>query len=131
MDVKLVQFAGSVLAVLLLVLVAWRLRLGGEPRIADETEARELADHALCGFDAVEVALDLAGRGALLRDADGRMVLLAPHGNRFVGRLLDASARARTDEGQLVVTTGERRLAPVTLELANAAAWCGAIEGLS
>lgn len=130
MDAGLVQFAGSVLAVLLLVIVAWRLRLGGDPRIADEADARELADNALCGFDAVDVALDCAGRGALLRDAEGRIILLAPHGNRFVGRLLDAGARARIDGERLVITAGERRLAPAALELADAAAWCREIEAL-
>lgn len=127
---ELLQFAGSLGAVLLLVFIAWRLRLGGEPRIADEAEARELADNALCGFEAETVALDRAGRGALLRDRAGRVVLLAPHGNRFVGRVLDPQAHARVDGERLVIATGERRLAQVTLELADAAAWCGAIEAL-
>jgi hypothetical protein len=124
------QFAGSLAAVAFLVLLAWRLRLGGEPEIAGETEARELADNALCGFQATEIALDRAGRGALLRDAAGRIVLLAPHGNRFVGRLLDARASARLRDDRLEVTTGERRFAAAVLDIANAAAWCRAIDAL-
>ena len=128
---ELLQFTGSVGAVLLLVFLAWRLRLGGEPRIADEAEARELADNVQCGFEAETVALDQAGRGALLRDRAGRIVLLAPHGNRFAGRLLDAHATARVDGERLIVSTGERRLAPVTLDLPDPAAWCRAIERLS
>ncbi len=126
----LLQFAGSLAAVALLVLAVWLLRLGGEAHIAGEAEARELADNAVCGFEAAAIALDRAGRGALLRDCDGRIVLLAPHGNRFVGRLLDGRARARLEGERLTVATGERRLAPVSLEVADAATWCAAIEAL-
>lgn len=39
----ILQFAGSLAAVILLILAAWWLRLGGEAKIADEAEARELA----------------------------------------------------------------------------------------
>jgi hypothetical protein len=126
----LLQLAGSLAAVLFLVFVAWTLRLGGAARIADEAEARELADNAVCGFEAEAVALDRTGHGALLRDASGRILLLVPHGNRFVGRLLDGRARVQLDADRLVVAIGERRLAPVTLALADSAAWFGAIEAL-
>jgi hypothetical protein len=130
MTAKLLQFAGSLAAVAMLVLVAWRLKLGGEARIADEAEARELADNALCGFAPEAIALDRAGRGALLRDVAGRIMLLAPHGNRFVGRLLDGRARSHAEGERLTVTVGEARLAPTTLEVADAAAWSRAIEAL-
>jgi hypothetical protein len=128
MSAELLQFGGSLVAVALLVLVAWRMRLGGDPEIADEAEARELADNALCGFEAERVALDRAGRGALLRDRAGRILLLAPHG--FVGRLLDSRAEARVEGGRLVIAIGERWQAPATLELADAAAWCAAVQAL-
>lgn len=130
MTAQLLQFAGSLAAVLLLVAVAWHLRLGGEATIADEAEARELADNALCGFDAADIALDRTGRGALLRDAAGRIMLLSPHGNRFVGRLLDARARARLDGERLKIAVGDAHLAPARLVLADAPAWCRAIEAL-
>lgn len=130
MTAKLLQFAGSLAAVAMLVLVAWRLRLGGEARISNEAEARELADDALCGFEPETVALDRAGHGALLCDAAGRIVLLAPHGSRFVGRLLDGRARARVEGERLVVRVGETRFAPATLEVADADAWSRAIEAL-
>jgi hypothetical protein len=129
MAAKLLQFAGSLAAVLALVVVAWRLR-SGEATIADEAEARELADNALCGFDAESVALDRAGRGALLRDRAGRIMLLAPHGNRFIGRVLDGHARAHLEDDRLTVTVGEARLTPATLELPDAPAWCRAIGAL-
>jgi hypothetical protein len=124
------QFAGSLAAVLFLVFVAWRLRLGGEPQIADEAEARELADDTLCRFNATELTLDRARRGALLRNETGHIMLLAPHGNRFVGRLLDSRASARLHDGRLAIATGERHLATVVLDIADAAAWCHAINAL-
>lgn len=124
------QFAGSLGAVLVLVFTAWKLGLGGEPTIAGDAEARELADNAVCGFDAQTLAIDRAGRSALLRDKHGRILLLAPHGNRFVGRLLDQGASARTEDGRLIVALGERGLRSVTLELDDPAAWCRAIEAL-
>ena len=130
MTAKLLQFAGSLAAVAMLVLVAWRLKLGGEARMDDEAEARELADNALCGFDPDIIALDRAGRGALLRDDAGRIVLLAPHGNRFVGRLLDGRARSQTEGERLTIAVGEARLAPITLDIADAAAWSRAIAAL-
>ena len=131
MTVQLLQFAGSIAAVLLLVAVAWRLRLGGEATIADEADARALADDTLCGFEAEAVALDRAGHGALLRDAEGRIMLLSLHGNRFVGRVLDTRARAHLEGGRLTIAVGEARLAPATLELADAPAWYRAIDALT
>ncbi|HTM95948.1 MAG TPA: hypothetical protein VL100_09045 [Croceibacterium sp.] len=126
----ILQFAGSLAAVFLLVFVAWRLRLGGEPEIAGEMEARELAANALCGFEAAEIALDRAGRGALLRDSAGRIMLLAPHGNHFIGRLLDARTVARLHADRLEVAIGERRTATAALDVADAEAWCRAINSL-
>lgn len=126
----ILQFAGSLAAVAFLVLMARRLRLGGEPEIADESEARELADNALCGFEATEIALDRKGRGALLRDGRGRIMLLAPHGSRFIARLLNSHASAHLLGEYLEVATGERRLATVVIDIADAAAWCRAIDAL-
>jgi hypothetical protein len=127
---KLLQLAGSLAAVLFLIAVAWKLRLGGEAKIADEADARELADNASCGFDAAAVAIDREGHGALLRDSAGQIMLLAPHGNRFIGRLLDGRASARLDGERLTIATGERRVASVSLDLPDAAAWCRTIEAL-
>ncbi len=124
------QFAGSLAAVLLLVFVAWRLGFGDEPEVADKAEARELADNALCGFEAAEIALDRAGRGALLRDGNGRIMLLAPHGNHFIGRLLDARTVARMHADRLEITTGEQRVATAALDVADAEAWCRTINSL-
>ena len=117
MSGQLLVFGGSLAGVALLILAAWLLRLGRGARIADEAEARELADNALLGFDAQDVGLDAKGRGALLRDASGQILLLAPHGAHFVARLIDPSIGA-TRQGTRIVVLG------IPLELGPAAgAW--------
>lgn len=129
MPSELFQFLGSLLAIAALVAIAWWLRLGGAPRISGEAEARELADSAVCGFEPAEIALDADGRGALLRDATGRIMLLAPHGIHFAARILGQETTARLDGGRLTVSAGERRLRPVTLDIGTqASAWCKHIE---
>ena len=71
---------GSLVAVLLLAAIAWKLGLGGDIRIRSEDQARQLAGEAIWGFDAVAVGLDRAGIAALLRDGQGRVMLLRRHG---------------------------------------------------
>ena len=44
MTAQLLQLGVSLLAILALAFVAWKLRLGGDRRIRDEAHARELAD---------------------------------------------------------------------------------------
>lgn len=125
------QFGGSLLAILLLAGIAWKLRLGGDTRIRDEAHLRELADEALCGFDPVEIALDKAGLAALARDADGRVMLLRRHGAHFASRLLDGHAHVRLDRQFLVVGTSDRRFGEITLDLGDdAPAWAASLRRL-
>ena len=125
------QFGGSLLAILLLTGIAWKLRLGGDTRIRDEAHLRELADEALCGFDPLEVALDKAGLAALARDADGRVMLLRRHGAHFASRLIDGHAHVRLDRQFLVVGTSDRRFGEITLDLGDdAPAWAASLRRL-
>lgn len=125
------QFGGSLLAILLLAGIAWKLRLGGDTRIRDEAHLRELADEALCGFDPVEIALDKAGLAALARDADGRVMLLRRHGAHFASRLLDGHGHVRLDRQFLVVGTSDRRFGEITLDLGDdAPAWAASLRRL-
>ena len=127
----LIQFLGSLAAIVALVLIARWLRLGGTARIAGQAEARELADNAVCGFAPSRIDLDAAGEGALLRDEDGRIMLLAPHGMHFSARLLTGSARAVIEGEVLVVRSGERWMPPARLRLGeNADYWSKAIAAL-
>ena len=85
------------------MLIASVLGLGRDARIADESEARELAGHVMYGFAAADIAIDAAGRGALLQDPDGRIVLLAPHGAHFTASLLDATTAHECDGSRVTI----------------------------
>lgn len=129
--VLILQFGGSLVAILALAWFARRLGLGGDPRIRSEDHARELADEAICGFEPVEFAIDRAGMGALLRDARGRVLLLRRHGAHFAGRLLDSHAHARLDRNFLTLATADRRFGSITLDLGSAApAWAASLRRL-
>ena len=132
MDADLVlRLGGSLVAILVLAGIAWKLGLGGDLRIRDEMHARELADEAVSGFAAVEVAIDRAGHAALLRDTDGQVLLLRRHGAHFASRLLTGHAHVRLDRHQLVVGTGEKRFGEVTLDLGpQAQYWAASLRCL-
>ncbi len=126
-----VQLAGSLVAILLLAELARWLDLGGDLRLRDEAEARELARAADCSFDPVEIALDRAGIGALLRDAGGRVMLLRRHGVHFPARMLTSHQGTRLDRNFLTIATNERTFGSVTLDLGpDAAVWAGSLRRL-
>ncbi len=123
----LVQFLASLLAILALAGVARWLGLGPAPQLVDERAAREAAEAAIGGYRPVAVALDRDGKGALLRDAGERILLLRPHGSHFAGRLLGPAASAWIDRGGsspvLVVSSGERRFGDARLDLDDPQFW--------
>lgn len=121
--------AGSLVAIVAMTLVAHWLGLGAEPRIADADHARRLADEAHCGFQAVDVAIANDEKAALLRDRAGRVMMLRPHGNHFVARLLDPSISVRLERGRLILSFAETMFDEVALDLGEeAAAWASRIE---
>ena len=123
------QFGGSLAAVLALAWLAAKLRLGGDPRLRDPDEARRLADEAICGFDPDEIVLDRAGIGALLRDRQGRVMLIRRHGSRWVARLRDGHAGVRLNRNFLEIATGERNFGTITLDLGEQAqVWAGSLR---
>ena len=126
-----IQLGLSLLAVLAVAWLAARMNLGGDVRLRDESEALALADAAVCGFSPVEIALDRAGIGALLRDGDDRVMLLKRHGAHFVARLLTSYEGMRLDRNFLTISTGERTFGTVTLDLGTKAqAWAGSLRRL-
>jgi hypothetical protein len=128
----LVQLGVSLAAVLFMAAIAWWLKLGGDARIRNEEQARMLADQAVCGFRPVAVTLDRAGIGALLRDGEGRQMLLRRNGVHFVGRLLDRNVVARLDRNFLTIGTGERTFGTITLDLgADAQYWASGLRHLA
>jgi hypothetical protein len=131
MSGQLLQFGGSLLAILGLAWFAHRLGLGSDSRIRDEAHVRELAEEALYGFEPVDLAIDRAGMGALARDSQGRVMLLRRHGAHFASRLLDEHAQSRLDRNFLVVGSGDKRFGEVTLDLGNEAqAWAASLRRL-
>jgi hypothetical protein len=128
---QLLQFGGSLFAILALAALARKLQLGGDRRIRDAEHARELAEEAICGFEPEETVIDRAGYGALLRDAGGRVLLLRRHGAHFASRLLDSHTHSRLDRNFLTVATADRRFGSVTLDLGDQAQyWAASLRRL-
>lgn len=126
-----IQAAGSLVAIIALAALAWKLRLGDGARLHDKESARRLAGEALCGFEACEIVLDRAGIGALLRDREGRVMLLKRHGAHWAARLLDSHAHARLDRQFLIVATAEKTFGAITLDLGpDAQVWAASLRRL-
>lgn len=134
MDVPplILQTAGSLIAILALAGLALWLKLGGTPLLDSQEAVRRAAQEVHDGFDAVEIACDAQGHAALARDADGQIVVIKRHGNRFAGRVLGPGARARLrknlGETTLEVDPGESRFGKVFLDLPDPEAWADAIN---
>ena len=128
---QLIQPLVSLLAILALAWLARRMGLGDDVRIRDEDHARELAKAAVCGFDPADIALDRAGIGALLRDSQGRVMLIKRHGAHFAARVLDTHADARLDRNFLTIGSGEKTFGKVTLNLGDKAqVWASSLRRL-
>lgn len=127
---ELLQFAGSLFAILVLAWLVKRFGLGQAPLLQSDTEAALVAAQVSDGFSAKAVARDASGRGALLRDGHGRIMLLKAHGVHFAGRILSSSASAQLDGSTLLVRSGERRFGDVTLTIGDASSWADAINAL-
>lgn len=127
----LLQFFGSLVAILALSALVWKLKLGGDERIRDESHARILADEQLHGYEPTEIAIDRSGYGAIMRDAQNRVLVLRRHGAHFAGRVLTSHATCRLDQRQLTVGTDDKRFGTVTLDLGDKAAhWAASLRRL-
>ena len=125
------QSIGSLIAILLVHAFIRSRRLGEDVRIASEAEARALAEQAHIGFAAVEVALDRARIGALLRGRDGEVMLVRRHGARFAARQLTSHAGVRLDQEFLTLSTDDPHFGSVTLDLgADAQVWAASLRRL-
>ena len=71
MDVQplLLQTAGSLVAILALAGLAWWLKLGGAPLLADDEAVRRAAGEVEDGFVPVAIARTADGMAGLARDA--------------------------------------------------------------
>lgn len=131
MAAQLLQPAISLASILGLAWLARQMGLGKDVRIRSADHARQLASDAVCGFEPTDLALDRAGIGALLRDNQGRVLLIKRHGAHFAARLLDTHADARLDRNFLTIGSGERTFGQVTLDLGDKAqVWAGSLRNL-
>lgn len=129
---ELIQLGASLLAVLFVAWLVGRMGLGGDPRIADEAHAIRLAEEAEAGFRGIEVARDRAGFAAIVRNGEGRQMLVRAHGNHFAARPIDASVEGRLDKDFLTLTTDERTFGAVTLHLGkDAGIWASRMRDLN
>ena len=127
----LIQLGLSLIAGLLVAWLVKAMGLGGDTRIADAAHAIRLAEEAETGFGGVDVARDRAGFAAIIRNGEGRMMLIRAHGNRFAARLVDGDVVARLDKNFLILTTPERRFGAVALQLGrDAGVWASRMRDL-
>ncbi|MGB3847489.1 hypothetical protein EAO27_16270 [Sphingopyxis sp. YF1] len=128
----LVQTGASLAAVLVVVWLVKAMGLGTDPRIADADHAIRLAEEAEAGFGGVDVARDRAGFAAIVRNREGRMMLVRAHGNHFAARPVDASVIGRLDKDFLTLETPERTFGTVTLQLGKEAGmWASRMRDLN
>jgi hypothetical protein len=129
------QTAGSLVAILALAGLAWWMRLGGNPVLADDAAVTRAAGEVEDGFTPVAIARSADGASALVKDAGGRIMVLKRHGNRFAGRVLGLVAHAAVwrDPGNtaLEVDSGEARFGKTFLDIAEPEAWADAINALN
>ena len=129
---QLIQLGGSIVAVLFVAWLVKAMGLGADPRIADADHAIRLAEEAEAGFGGIEVARDRAGFAALVRNGEGRLLLVRAHGNHFAARPVDASVVARLDKHFLILTTPDRTFGAVTLQLGkDAGMWASRMRDLN
>ncbi|MEK6637859.1 MAG: hypothetical protein AABY88_07220 [Pseudomonadota bacterium] len=116
-----IQLGVSLAAVLALGWLARQMGLGGDPRILNGAHAIRLAHEGIYGFDGVDAAIDRAGYSALVRDGNGRHVLIMKKGNKFVTRLVTPPIEGRLDQKLLTIELREPDCPPVTLNLGDKA----------
>lgn len=126
----LLQFGGSLVAILVVAALVAVMKLGGKPTLKNEAEVGVAAGEVEYGFDAARSSITRGGNAALARDADGRIMVIKRHGNKFVGRILTPSAKVQEEVDGLTVDPGESQFGSVRLSLYDASYWADAINRL-
>jgi len=126
----LLQFGGSLVAILLLAGLAVLLKLGGSPKLTDQGAVARAAGEVEDGFVPQRSSISRGGKSALARDVDGRIMVIKSHGNKFAGRFLVSESTASEEVDGLVVDPGEPQFGTVRLSLTDASYWADAINRL-
>jgi len=112
----------SAAAIAVLTGLAWAMGFRSDP-VLDDAAARAEVEGRLAGFGAVSVQLAADGRGALVRDAAGRLALILPLGDGWLVRRVPADARLIYTDGVLHVVLGELMLRDVRLAVPRLPVW--------
>ena len=126
----LLQFVGSLIAILVLAGLAVLLKLGGRPTLTDESAVVLAAGEVEDGFEPVRSSIARDGATALARDEQGRIMVIKRHGNKFAGRVLTSDASVREEVDALIVDPHETQFGRVRLTLSDAPYWADAINRL-
>lgn len=125
---ELLQFLGSLIAILALAGLARWLKLGAPPKLTSASDAQNAAGEVRDGYTPKEIAIDANGNSAVMLDEIGQIMVLKRHGNKFAGRILDPIASAAINERNLTIHSGEQRYGQVTLELEDPQIWADRIN---
>lgn len=129
---ELIQLGLSLVAVFFVAWLVGKIGLGADPRIVDADHAIRLAEEAEAGFRGTDVARDRAGFSAIVKNDEGRMMLVRAHGNHYAARPVDASVEGRLDKDFLTLTTPEKTFGAVTLQLGkDAGMWASRMRDLN
>lgn len=112
----------SAIAITVLTGFAWALGFRNAP-VLNAAAAIAEAEGRLAGFQAASVALASDGRGAVLRDAAGRIALVLPLGDGWVVRRLPPGARLKHEQGVLHTALAEPMLHEARLPLEQVPGW--------
>jgi len=126
----ILQILGSLVAILALAGLARALGLGTGATLTGDDEMREVAADLVDGFVAERVSIARGGAAALAKGADGRIMLIKRHGNKYAGRLLSGDARVREEVDALIVDCGDRTFGSQRLSLNDPGYWADAINRL-
>lgn len=126
----LIQFGASLLAIFALAGLAYWLKLGGKPKLASDVDVARAASEVEAGFVPIRIAIARGGAAALVRNEEGRIMVIKLHGNRFAGRVLTSAAQVREVVDAIEVDTGETQFGTVRLSVEKPGYWADAINRL-
>ncbi|KEO87758.1 hypothetical protein EH31_06275 [Erythrobacter longus] len=124
------QFLVSLIAILALFALARAMKLGGQPKLTDKGSVAFAAGEVEDGYVAERVAIARGGDAALARNAEGRIMVIKRHGNRFAGRVLTPEAKVREEVDAIIIDCDDVRFGKVRLSIDDPGIWVDAINRL-
>ena len=126
----LLQFGGSLLAILGLFALTKFLKLGGKARQFTEESVRFAAAEVEDGFIASSIAITRDGVAALASNSQGEMMVIKRHGNKAAGRLLNSDTRVQEEVDAIIVDCRDAHFGKVKLSIEQPGIWVDAINRL-